>query len=212
MQECDTDAFGRLINSLCASHGKEPTIVLVDTYWNALIDLPIEAVSKAIGVAINSSNYWPSPAKLREFAGTITKPDRALLAWDAARKAIARYGHRRSVNFDDPLINATIRHFGSWTKFCLTDQEELEKWGKKDFLSIYQALERSGVDGEKAGHLSGAGEAENAGETGETTVDQIRTGLPAHRTGLVRGEVRSASPQIEAGAQERLKQLVEKVG
>lgn len=57
-----------------------------------------------------------SVAELREFCGVasgrINVKDRPLLAWQAVLEAISKVGAYVSPDFDDSVINATIRQLG----------------------------------------------------------------------------------------------------
>jgi len=122
----------------------------------------------------------PTVSELRALTGETTPEDRALLAWGAFEKAVVRVGYYRSPNFDDPLINATVRHLGGWTRVCELDGEEFDKWLRKDFLKTYEALSRTGVGDEQAAPLVGYAERQNRSLGYDRSEDRcdVRTGLP----------------------------------
>ncbi len=64
--------------------------------------------------------------------------DEALIAWDAAKKAMAKHGYNRSVKFSDPVIHSVVKIMSSgWSTFC---QIPLDKWMQKEFIYNYKIM------------------------------------------------------------------------
>jgi uncharacterized protein DUF6475 len=187
VQAHDRQQFALLVDALAANFGRDADAALLEGYWRALRDVPIEAVEKAVDAALAQCKHMPRGVELRELAGEMPVSTRAVQAWEAVRRAIAKHGVYRSVNFDDPVINATLRNLGGWQKLCATESEEAEKWLRKDFERIYSALCASGISAEQAQHLPGAHEQDAIGKGTECKPPELMlTGMPPQREGIVR--------------------------
>lgn len=187
MIESDRENFLLLIESLAAAFGVSVEPALLEGYWLGLDDLPIEALASAVRLAIRQSERMPRPRELRSLAGDMPNDARAVQAWGVVSRSVGRFGAYASVNFDDPVINATIRNLGGWPLICTKTVEEFETWLRKDFERIYASLARNGVTEEAARYLVGHHETTNAaaGYRFEPP-KEITTGLPAHATSPLR--------------------------
>ena len=187
MRHEDREEFGLLIEALASSFRAEATAALVLGYWMGLKDLELRDVERAVERALTTCKHMPRPVELRELSGEMSTDQRAVVAWDALRKTISLRGGYASVDFDDPVINATVRNLGGWSKICATPTEEFEKWTRKDFERVYASLCQSGVTAEAAAHLPGAHEIQNSAQ-GYLTGGPFRvaTGLPPHRANVLR--------------------------
>ena len=159
MQSSDRPKFLSALNSLCAAFRTEPSQPLFDGYWLALQSLPIEAVCRAVGLALGSSRRMPVPAELRELAGEEPAATKAVRAWAAVKDAIARVGAYESVDFG-PAVNATIRTLGGWARLCGADSHELDAFIRKDFEKTFLAF-NGRVSEELGRHLAGVFEPQN---------------------------------------------------
>lgn len=208
MLDQDRPKFALLVNALAANFGKQADEPMLEGYWRALRDMPIASVERAVDSALQQCRYMPRGVELRELGGEMPIAARAVLAWDAVRRALALHGGYASVNFDDPIVNATIRNLGGWQRITALDTEETDKWTRKEFERIYGSLCSSGVTEEQAAHLVGIHEQNNAPLGIEPRITAVVTGLPPHREGIVR--------QIGTGKQQALptlvRELVAKVG
>jgi hypothetical protein len=158
MRNSDREDFCLTIAAMATTYRQEATKALYEGYWQGLKDLPLEAVRLAVTRALRESRFLPTVAELRELAGVVTPEDRCVQVWEVVRRAVYRFGYYTSVDFDDPLTNATIRNLGGWPAL----QERLEKdddqWVRKDFDRIYASLARSGISEEMAAPLMGESE------------------------------------------------------
>lgn len=162
----------------------------VQLYVAALQDLTADEVLRACACLLTTAKFRPTPSEIREAAGAggISNSDRATLAFAALEKAIRTVGYYRSPDFDDQLINATVRMLGGWERACEIPSEEFDKWYRKEFDRTYQTLLRTGVDGDATAPLVGYFERTNAvlGYTqsevkklaGHDNTARVETGLP----------------------------------
>lgn len=127
-------------------------------------DIPIEAVERGVMRAIRECQFMPSVHELRTMCGAISgniaTKDRPTLAWCDVRRAISRVGGYDSPQFNDPIINATIREMGGWVLLCESTVDELV-WREKDFLRLYSALATCQLLEDRVARLAGITEKEN---------------------------------------------------
>lgn len=154
----DSQAFSQAIAALALSFDREASDAFFEAYWLGLSDLTIEAVQKAVALAIRQCEFMPKPVDLRRLAGEQTSEQRAIAAWADVMRAVP-LGAYKHIDFADKLINATIRNLGGWPTLVgrLVD-EEAEKWTRLDFLKTYSAMSASGVNGEACLPLVGLAE------------------------------------------------------
>jgi hypothetical protein len=128
-------------------------------YWIALNDMELQQVQQACHNAMRTSKFVPKPVELREAVFGRTD-DRAMLAWGDVQRAIP-LGSYKHVDFEDKIINASIRNLGGWPAFMsrLTDSEA-EKWTRIEFLKCYTNLYSSGVSGDMCEPLPGLSQME----------------------------------------------------
>lgn len=180
MENHEREKFAELVTALAAAFGRETEKATFVAYMIGLEDLPLTAINTAIGRAIRECKFMPSPAELRELAGVQKPRERAVLAWEALDNAVAEQGYYRSVDFDDPFINATVRNLGGWERVCEMEGEEYSKWFRKEFERVYAALCATGIGPEQAAPLLGHFAKQNSGN-GHPVAPPVKviTGLPA---------------------------------
>lgn len=149
-------------------------------YVHALRDIPDEAIEQAAARAAETCKFMPRPVEIRELAGESRTEDRALLAWQVFEAAVESVGVYRSPNFDDPLINATVRSLGGWQLICEQPVTEFDKWTRQNFIKTYTAFARTGISQEAGEPLVGFFERQNAILGYKRPEDQVQvaTGLP----------------------------------
>jgi hypothetical protein len=179
MQKTDNEKFVVLIEALAANFGVEATESRQLGFWMGLNDLDIDAVEKAVVRAVSECDRMPTVKTLRELRGETTTAQRAIIAWAAVQKAARSIGSYRSVNFDDPVANATIRNLGGWERLCSLDSEEFEKWARKDFERVYCSMASAALSDEAAAYLPGAHEKNNTGLDYDSQPALVSVGLPA---------------------------------
>ncbi len=178
----------RLIAALAATFNREADEAMFQGYEIGLADLPLEDVQRAVQRAIRECKFMPAVAELRGLSGVMLPADRAIKAWDVFAKAVGKHGYYTSVNFDDPIINATVRSLGGWEAACEKGGDEFDKWLRKDFERVYLAFERTGVGPEAAAPLVGFIGRTNAFTGYHEDIPEpllIACDLPPHRDGVV---------------------------
>lgn len=194
----DREQFSLLIEAMASAFSADASAGLVLGYWMGLKDLDLPAIEHAIDRALRECKFMPKPVELRALAGEMSNEQRAVLAWDALKKAISQHGAYRAVDFDDPLINATVRNLGGWTALCEKPNEEFDKWTRKDFERVYASMCSSGTSPESCLALPGRCDAEN-GARGFAVEPprRVLTGLPEHRNPQLRALSVRQIPQGE---------------
>lgn len=156
----DRRRFAVLMQAVCAAHRVEPTEALLEAYWLAGDGVADEDFARAAHRAIRDRVHMPKPAEMRELAGVETAALRAVRAFESLRAALSRFGVYRSVRFADPRIHATVRALGGWVSLGQQDAEEFQKWTRREFIRVYEALEGQRLDG-TPDHLPGLDETHN---------------------------------------------------
>lgn len=182
MDRHELPRFTELISALAASFRVEIDEALLLGYSLGLRDLTLQTIEAAVIRAIRDCRYMPAASELRQMCGVLTPQARAVLAWNALRKAIATAGRYASVAFDDQTVNATVRSLGGWQAVCDTPPgDEFEKWLRQRFERVYCQHFEQGFSGELAAPLIGACDASNMAHGYLSHVEQprrIACGLP----------------------------------
>lgn len=113
----DSAAFRTAMGRVCVVFGKEADEIRLGVYWDALRDLPIEAVIAALRVAEREAKWFPVPAVIREYAGA-TRQDAAVTAWEALGQAIRSFGYYRQPELPIDVLTAANAVYGSWQSAC----------------------------------------------------------------------------------------------
>lgn len=165
MIEADKMRFTQMLGVVAESFEKELTDGMARGYWAALQDLPMAEVTRAMQDALKTCEYMPRPANIRKLAGRaeLGSDHRAALAWQAVRAAIARHGTYKSVDFDDPIVNCSIRNLGGWVALGQKSAEDFDIWTRKEFERIYQTIALSGASEDDVSYLPGISESQNTG-------------------------------------------------
>lgn len=208
------DQITEVVTMLAESFGYKSNESTYAAFLHGLSDVPIEVIQRAAIQAVQTMKWFPKVFEIRELCGVAQlqpkTEDRALIAWNAVRKSIASVGGYRSINFDDPIANATVRAMGGWNHFCEAKPgKDLDTWMKKDFIATYQANFSSGVSAEQAKSLPGINEAslKASGYSNETLAAsgyklespvQVCLGLPEIPKNLIRGVIRDDRKPVAA--------------
>ncbi len=184
--------FTELIAGMAATFRQEATQALYEGYRIGLGDLPIEAIEQAVARGIRGCRFMPTAAELRELAGEMLPEHRAVIAWGVVVGQMGHTDHYDSVDFDDPIVNATIRNLNggdrAWEDWPSFLEDHGYQWARKDFERVYVALAKSGVTGEAGSPLIGFLDRDNSSKGYHGSVKgplKIACGLPAHRPGVV---------------------------
>lgn len=161
MKPNELEKFQGLIAALATCFGREADEPLYAGFKLGLHDLSLAEISRAVSKAISTCKFMPTVAELRELAGVLSPEVRAVKAWDSFERA-SRNPYQ-SVDFDDPVINATVRNIGGWQFVCsIDDRKEFDVFLRKRFESVYVALYKSGVSSEQCEPLVGLFDSANA--------------------------------------------------
>lgn len=178
MNETFDEVVVEHVAALATAFGKQADEATYLAYSLGLGGLSIAQVKSAVARALRASKFMPSPAELRELAGEVSAKARAVLAWDAVKRAIELNGAYRTVEFDDPAINASLLSLGGWPFICEASTADLDKHHAARFEKIYMAfLQRGAVP--SSGPLLGLFDRENVARGYKPQeVRRIETGLP----------------------------------
>lgn len=149
------------VTILAEAFGKTVSPGMFKAYQLGLRGLSGGQVAAATQRALETCRFMPSPAELREML-FIKVEDRAVKAWLAFERAVVMNGYARSVTFDDPVINATVRALGGWEHCCSMPASEFDTFLQKRFQETYCSLARSGVSREQSEPLLGWFDRENS--------------------------------------------------
>lgn len=128
---------------------KEPmTADRYDFYFDALDDLPLEALIATLKRLAKTAHRFPRPIEIREaLTGGTQTEDRAEAAWMRFRWALQRVTVYDAVDFQDPVLHATILSlFGGWPQTAGIESSKLS-YTRASFLKTYTALARVGTLG-----------------------------------------------------------------
>lgn len=134
-----------LLGALAEAFQREPTKALVQAYWLALKDLPIDAVEHGAFGALRECRFMPKPVEIRE---RIHGADAGLIAegaWSCLLGAI-RATAGADITFEDGAIGRIVERMGGWEYVSGLESEELLKWTRQEFLRLYASDLRHGAD------------------------------------------------------------------
>lgn len=193
------EEFTPLFEALCATANREPTEALSEAYWLGCSDLSTDSWRTAVMRSIREGDgRMPSPRALRELGGEMSPENRAIAAWATVRKTVRLHGAYRSIDFEDPAINAAIRSMGGWVALCSKPTDEFDTWARKEFERQYRSWsEMPGT--EMARRLVGVAEAENGGRF-EAEVITVPTIGDGSRADIRRIEARSGGDRQSLGS------------
>lgn len=213
------DEFTRSIAVLTAGVGKPMPLEQLEAWFAVLGDMTVEQLQAGIVTTLRTHEFagFPPVGLIRKNAvgkesPTPTLTDRSTVAWIAVKRAVSLHGGYQTVQFDDPIITATIRALGGWERICTTDSgEKFDTWLRKEFETTYSALIKCGVNASDTVPLPGLCDVANSatGHADRTKVALIETGLSKVPERLIRGEVpkRIESPQVRKLTAEVVKSL-----
>lgn len=178
MDNCDRDGFTKVLRMLAATYDKEASVDFIEAYWLALEDLSLDDIKFAANEALRRLEWMPRPAYLRKIIGDVEPDHRAAIAWQVVRKALSQHGTYTSVDFDDPVINASIRNMGGWVALGQKSGEDFEVWTRKEFERIYQSIYHTGITEEAGAYLVGIAEHQNRGRFEVQPPKKVSLNLP----------------------------------
>lgn len=201
------ERFANAITALAEAFQVKQTVSLISAYEIGTRDLPIELIESAAAAAICGCKWMPKVFELRQLAGAngsnLPVEERALIAWTVVRGSISRVGGYRSINFDDPITNATIRALGGWVRICDSPPgKDLDTWLQKEFVAVYCAKMAAGVEAQETIALSGIDAATRSlGGYDPAGAVAVRVGLPEIPSKLIRGVIREPVRLVDRSAE-----------
>lgn len=162
MDISDSGEFGRRLVTLAELFDVKLTGTRQALYFEALRDLPFQAVAQGLNQAAKACTFFPKPAELRKFAVGDAE-DLAETAWMAFRQTMRIAGGYASVLMADAALAETVLSvFGSWPAACQAEFTP-EMWAakRKEFGRVYRVLRDRALVG--ARYLAGIHEQANAG-------------------------------------------------
>lgn len=140
MTEKDKKIFTKLLVSLAEFYQTELSKVQIDMYFNALKYLTLEQFRIACNVVAGKCRYFPRPVDFREVF-EVSVETKAYKALELVETAIAQCGIYATVCFpEDFLIHHVINAMGGWIKLCEMDEEDWDRYGRKEFVRIYKTF------------------------------------------------------------------------
>jgi hypothetical protein len=193
--------FVTVITALARTFSRDIDEATFTGYEMGLSDIPIDRIKTAVARAIRERKFMPTVFEIRELAGELTPDTRVVKAWDAFQRAVVAHGSYASVDFDDPVINATVRNLGGWERVCGLPCSEFDKWLRKDFVKTYTALCQMGIGPDAGAPLLGYHDRGNlAGGFGKQVKSPLRIAceLPPHRLGVEPAAIKAPSVAVPA--------------
>lgn len=190
-------AVAGCVASLCEVFGKTPSDGTFRAYEIGLHGLEPEQIRIATTLALQNCRFMPPPSELRDLIFH-SGQDRAVKAWLAFEQAVTQCSFYVSVDFDDPIINATIRSLGGWQACCETPASEFDNFLRKRFIDSYCSLLRTGISDDQAAPLLGWFDQQNSlNGYGQKEAVRIETGLPTSPTRIGHKLSRADIPRLE---------------
>lgn len=127
-----------------SSYNRELPPPAIEGYWQALLDLPEDALRMGLGRALRDweGKFMPTPPELRGLCLGRATPDQRKLnaanAWGVVHAALVKYDYIHSVDFG-PLTNAVLRAMGGWLWLCERSQRDLI-FDQKRFEELHQGM------------------------------------------------------------------------
>lgn len=156
MRDQDRPTFARALYALGETFNEPVSEIRAEAYFDALSDLPVEAVLAAARQAIRTARFFPRPVELREAVDGQVE-DRAEAAWTAVLRLVRRYGwpgvdgRGAPPAFPDfATERAALDLYGGWARLCeALPGEGPEMLGvRKAFVASFTAYARRGYRAE----------------------------------------------------------------
>jgi hypothetical protein len=154
MTDQDLPLFLQAMTAMTVVYRQDCSEALIDTYFEALRDLPIEQVVAAVRGLLKKSKFMLTPAEIREaIEGPAPKTSPAERAWPRMLEMVKTLHSCNRVECDDPALGKAIKVMfgGDWDYAVhrLTLDPNLDQIGRavlrKDFIAAYEAAMTEGV-------------------------------------------------------------------
>lgn len=118
---------------------EEMWLASISTYWEECRGLDADKLRAAFKVAWREHKQWmPSCGQLVELVagGGQSADDAAKLAWPE----VMQLAKRSSGEHSDPIAAEAIRLMGGGRRLGQATEQEMEIWGKKEFIQLYDVV------------------------------------------------------------------------
>lgn len=148
MTDRDKPAFATMLVAVGEMFNRQLSEVLLELHFNALADLELEAIRRAMTQHIRNQKFFPTPSEIREAVLGSTE-DRAELAWAKLLTLVRERGWTAppTVWEDAAMRRAAMELYGGWQLLC----ERLPSEGPgfavaaKQFKATYSAYVREAL-------------------------------------------------------------------
>lgn len=155
MKPDDLEKFTEVFIGLCEYFDKKFSQALLEIYWTALKDWPIEQFVESANRAVRELKFFPKISELIELVEG-DPSEQAERSWLQLLDAVRCYGGGCSVWFEDGRIVRCIQAMGGWEQVCMWTVNET-KYRHAEFVKLYKALPPMPPD-----RVVGSFEADNA--------------------------------------------------
>lgn len=149
MEPSESSDFTRRLIGLGELFDTDLSPVKQALYFEALCDLPLEDVVRALNQATKACKFFPKPVELRELA-VGSADENGARAWASLRSLAREIGAYRTWECDTAFALSVRDTFGSWPAYCAAELSP-EMWAskRKEFLGNHQRHhQRVGTAGE----------------------------------------------------------------
>jgi len=139
--------FAEYFTGVCELFDKKYSEALLDIYYKSLKDNSINEVELAFKQAIMTCNFFPKPAKLREFIPSQKKISAETKAQIEADKIISwanKFGGTKTPEFSDPVTKYLMTYRWPYQKWASERLTSDTTWWVKDFIKAYTSYVESG--------------------------------------------------------------------
>lgn len=189
MTRTDAAAFSKGMQALGETFDTPVSELRTATYFDALADLELRDVLRAMRGLIRTHKFFPKPVEIRE-AIHGTPADLTESAWMLWKRAARKVGGAASLVVTDAVLAETlVTVFGGWPEACYAEFSP-EMWAakRKEFERVYRVFVERGIRGSR--YLKGAQEIQNGALLKFTPVgaidgNRVRVVPPGERQALL---------------------------
>lgn len=143
MTDHDRPYLAKMLAVFSSTYNEPVDELKAEAYFLALREFSVEQIRGAAHAAINTENFFPRPARLRELI-LGSAEDQADVAWGELLRQIRREGYTGKPQLPDTTWEIVRELWGSWVNLCQTlpsEGPELLGWAKR-FKSSYGSAQR----------------------------------------------------------------------
>jgi len=185
MKPDDYDKFSEALKGLSEVFDKQLSPAAIVLYFDAMMDLSLDAVTAATKRYILNGKFFPKIAEIRELCAGSTE-DQVQNAWNLLNKAYRKAGEMDSVCFQDPaMAYALTKTFTTWTNCAnelYTLSPEMLAFKKKEFGKNYKLYAIEQPDSQPL-YFPGKAESSNRQSAGKWMIKIDSFKQPVHLVG-----------------------------